>query len=161
MKISSLATVLALAVNGNRFALAFRVDPGGNNDLMKFDVENALLVQIKPVLDTGNEFPPLRNEILGTEAPCKYEYWDRPDIHTFGNTGVGGAIHAAMAPIATKIIDVKAYGGVDVRKNVSGSEKNVLPSLNSSYLYCSYSPLVDFQRAARIGEQKSITIRAK
>ena len=32
-----------------------------------------------------------------------FEYWSRPDIHTFGNMGVGGALHAAMAPIATKV----------------------------------------------------------
>jgi ubiquinone/menaquinone biosynthesis C-methylase UbiE len=33
--------------------------------------------------------------------------------------GFGGAIHAAMAPFATKMIDVKAYGGQDVRKMIS------------------------------------------
>lgn len=40
-------------------------------------------------------------------------------IHTFGNMGFGGAFHAAMAPLATKLIDLKAYDGVDVRKKVS------------------------------------------
>ena len=34
---------------------------------------------------------------------CMFEYWSRPDIHTFGNVGFGGAVHAAMAPIATKV----------------------------------------------------------
>lgn len=29
-----------------------------------------------------------------------------------------GAIHAAVAPLSTKIIDDVAYAGVDVRKNV-------------------------------------------
>ena len=73
------------------------------------------------------------------------DYWARSDIHTLGNMGIGGAVHAAMAPIATKVsllsycqvyfkavtcltqptcnlfigfvqlIDVKAYGGRDVR----------------------------------------------
>ena len=33
----------------------------------------------------------------------KWEYWERPDIHTFGNIGWGGAVHAAMAPLATKV----------------------------------------------------------
>ena len=115
MKLSRLSLALALTVNSCA-VLAFKVDPGG--DFMKNSVENSLLTEIKPLQDTGSEFPPLRNAILGREVPCKYEYWDRPDIHTFGNTGVGGAFHAVVAPIATKIIDVRAYGGVDVRKNV-------------------------------------------
>lgn len=115
MKLSSLSLALALMINSCN-VVAFKVDPGG--DFVKNSIENSLLTEIKPLQDTGNEFPPLRNEILGTEVPCKYEYWDRPDIHTFGNTRGGGALHALMAPIATKIIDIRAYGGVDVRKNV-------------------------------------------
>jgi ubiquinone/menaquinone biosynthesis C-methylase UbiE len=47
------------------------------------------------------------------------DYWARKDIHTLGNVGFGGAVHAAMAPLATKMIDVKAYGGVDVRALIS------------------------------------------
>ena len=39
-------------------------------------------------------------------------------IHTFGNMGLGGAFHAIMAPLATKIIDSAAYDGEDVRKKV-------------------------------------------
>ena len=117
MKLSSLSLALAVMINNScNVITAFKVDPGG--DFMKNSIENSLLTEIKPLQDTGNEFPPLRNEILGTEVPCKYEYWDRPDIHTFGNTRGGGALHALMAPIATKIIDIRAYGGVDVRKNV-------------------------------------------
>lgn len=48
-----------------------------------------------------------------------HEYWYNPSIHTFGNIGVLGALHAALAPIATKIIDVAAYDGQDVRSMVS------------------------------------------
>ena len=32
-----------------------------------------------------------------------------------GNVGLGGALHAALAPAATRIIDAAAYGGKDVR----------------------------------------------
>jgi hypothetical protein len=46
------------------------------------------------------------------------EYWFDSRIHKFGNTGFWGAIHAAISPIATKIIDIKAYDGVDIRKKV-------------------------------------------
>ena len=43
-------------------------------------------------------------------------YWRDPRIHNVGNTGFGGMIHAAMAPVATHLIDRLAYGGVDVRR---------------------------------------------
>lgn len=129
MKIFSFALVLALTANS--CTVAFKVDPGG--DFMKNAVEKSLLTKIKPLQDTGSEFPPLRNEILGTEVPCKFEYWDRPDIHTFGNTRLGGAIHAAMAPIATKIIDVRAYGGVDVRKKISKELRSLVSHSRLQY----------------------------
>lgn len=48
-----------------------------------------------------------------------HEYWYNPTIHTFGNVGVLGALHAALAPISTKIIDVVAYDGQDIRSMVS------------------------------------------
>jgi hypothetical protein len=50
-------------------------------------------------LDKFAERPPIKNQILQTEVP----YWCRPDIHTLGNVGLGGALHAAMAPLATKV----------------------------------------------------------
>lgn len=41
-----------------------------------------------------------------------------PTIHTLGNVGFWGAVHAALAPLSTKLIDVLAYGGKDVRQMV-------------------------------------------
>jgi hypothetical protein len=46
------------------------------------------------------------------------EYWFDSRIHTFGNIGVLGALHAAMAPLSTRLIDVLAYEGQDVRSMV-------------------------------------------
>ena len=43
-----------------------------------------------------------------------YPYDNR--IHNFGNVGFGGKIHAEIAPLVTREIDNKAYGGVDIRK---------------------------------------------
>jgi len=43
------------------------------------------------------------------------EYWFHNKIHTFGNTGILGGLHAAMAPVATKLIDSVAYDGHSVR----------------------------------------------
>lgn len=47
-------------------------------------------------------------------------YWRDPRIHNLGNTGVGGGVHAAIAPLATWMIDEFAYGGVNVRRRVHG-----------------------------------------
>lgn len=47
------------------------------------------------------------------------EYWFDSRIHTFGNTGFLGALHAAMAPLSTKVIDMVAYDGQDVRAQVA------------------------------------------
>lgn len=46
------------------------------------------------------------------------EYWYNPVIHTLGNRGFTGAIHAAMAPLSTFMIDAMAYNGVDIRHQV-------------------------------------------
>jgi hypothetical protein len=46
------------------------------------------------------------------------EYWFDSRIHTFGNIGFWGAVHAAMAPLSTKLIDMIAYDGEDVRAKV-------------------------------------------
>jgi hypothetical protein len=47
------------------------------------------------------------------------EYWYNPKIHSLGNIGFLGAIHAALAPISTKVIDEIAYDGQDIRSVVS------------------------------------------
>mmetsp|Transcript_29905 Transcript_29905/g.72234 ORF Transcript_29905/g.72234 Transcript_29905/m.72234 type:complete len:341 (-) Transcript_29905:207-1229(-) len=124
MKLSTLSFALILTANANRRAVGFRVGSDGNNAFINKAIEEALLTEVKPLPDTvtatsKDSSPPLQNQILGTEVPCMFEYWSRPDIHTFGNMGFGGAVHAAMAPLATKMIDVKAYGGLDIRKDIS------------------------------------------
>jgi SAM-dependent methyltransferase len=42
-----------------------------------------------------------------------------PAIHTFGNTGFGGRLHAAMATFATDLIDRMAYNNRIMREEVS------------------------------------------
>lgn len=44
--------------------------------------------------------------------------WKDGRIHNLGNVGLGGALHAAVAPTATKIIDTVAYGGYNVRERL-------------------------------------------
>ena len=43
------------------------------------------------------------------------EYWFDNRIHTLGNVGFWGAVHAAMAPVSTKMIDFFAHDGIDIR----------------------------------------------
>jgi hypothetical protein len=54
----------------------------------------------------------------GVDNAYAQEYWFDDRIHTLGNTGLGGALHAALAPISTKCIDQFAYDGVDIRAKV-------------------------------------------
>ncbi len=76
-----------------------------------------------PLFKSGFKYIPInRNGIArkrfgDDELPS--EYWFHNKIHTFGNTGLGGWIHAAVAPLATKLIDNSAYNGEDVRTRVS------------------------------------------
>jgi hypothetical protein len=75
-----------------------------------------------------------RWEIGVDNAATDYEdqYWYNPTIHSFGNIGFLGAIHAALAPISTKVIDVVAYDGEDVRSIVSKVWNDGLWCLDSS-----------------------------
>lgn len=52
------------------------------------------------------------------------EYWFNPVIHTLGNTGFFGAVHAAVGAASTKIIDKVAYKGRDIRSVVANELKD-------------------------------------
>lgn len=43
------------------------------------------------------------------------KYWFDPRIHSFGNVGIGGVLHAFIAPVFTYFLDVFAYDGTKVR----------------------------------------------
>lgn len=57
-------------------------------------------------------------------------YWFNPKIHNFGNTGIGGKIHAYSANFFTKMIDILAYNNTDIRK------KFVVEGIPLSYKVC-------------------------
>ena len=48
----------------------------------------------------------------------KTPYWCNPHIHNLGNTGILGNIHALSTPYFTKLIDIKAYKGINIRKQI-------------------------------------------
>ncbi len=132
----STAAVTLLSLLNPTATQGFLNSPKGSPDPFSKILEDELLKEVK--------HPPVVNHILRTSEECRVDYWSRPDIHTLGNVGFGGAVHAAMAPFATKVsaavhaivyfhssshfkhhntayqmIDIKAYGGVDVRALVS------------------------------------------
>lgn len=47
-----------------------------------------------------------------------YNYPYNPNIHSLGNTGFTGAVHAEFAPIFTKLIDIRAYNGRNIRQEI-------------------------------------------
>jgi ubiquinone/menaquinone biosynthesis C-methylase UbiE len=51
-------------------------------------------------------------------------YYYNPDIHNFGNIGIGGKIHAELGPLFIKIIDNTAYDGRDIRSEIMEPYKN-------------------------------------
>ena len=57
--------------------------------------------------------------IDGVATDYEDEYWYNPTIHNFGNIGFLGTIHAVLAPVSTKVIDVLAYDGENIRSKVS------------------------------------------
>ena len=73
----------------------------------------------EPDTTTSSNFMSVSRTKWGTDYEHPEEYWFDERIHTLGNHGFGGAIHAALAPLSTKIIDLAAYRGEDVRLKVS------------------------------------------
>ena len=47
-----------------------------------------------------------------------------PKIHNLGNVGLPGAIHAELAPAFTKLIDIKAYTGRNIRQEIINKLQN-------------------------------------
>ena len=79
--------------------------------LEEFDlaVQQRAATNAKAVTATA---PPTRHACArkrwGIDSNHPDEYWFDSRIHTLGNHGFGGACHAAMAPISTKLIDILA-----------------------------------------------------
>ena len=60
-------------------------------------------------------------KLLPQFSPAGNPYWHDERIRQFGNTGLGGWLHALVAPLATRIIDATSYSGVDVRALVEAT----------------------------------------
>lgn len=90
----------------------------GTNSLVKKAVANKYIVK-KAVANKFVVKKAVAHKKWGVDATHEAEYWFDTRIHTLGNVGFMGGLHAASAAFATKVIDVKAYNGVDVRQQVS------------------------------------------
>jgi ubiquinone/menaquinone biosynthesis C-methylase UbiE len=89
----------------------------GTKSVVKKAVANKSVVLKKAVVKKASA-----HKKWGVDDTHADEYWFDARIHTLGNVGITGGLHAASAAFATKVIDVNAYKGVDVRQQVSRSE---------------------------------------
>merc|ERR1712228_69252 len=104
-----------------------KINPNNEETFNEKSSEVYNLSQTTPVEASLNE----KQHTIMNDATCSEDnllhddddddkhYWENKKIHTLGNTGTLGALHAAMGPISTILIDKLAYNGVDVRNQVS------------------------------------------
>jgi len=125
-------TSTLLAILASYGALAFQVKPDGGNAFTDHAVEKKLKAP-KP-LDTtsiptksSTSLPALSERV----DPGPHKYWFNPIIHTFGNTGILGGLHAAVAPFFTKVIDISAYDGKPVREAIARDLRRLVGKPNA------------------------------
>jgi ubiquinone/menaquinone biosynthesis C-methylase UbiE len=53
-----------------------------------------------------------------------YYYPFHPKIHNLGNVGLPGTMHAELAPTFTKLIDINAYNGRNIRQEIIDKLEN-------------------------------------
>jgi hypothetical protein len=129
--------IVTLVLLASQFAFAFRTPDNVPQNVklpnLKVRDAEALLPVPKETKRIAIEYfvakPHLANQRQkwGIDNTHENEYWYDERIHTLGNIGFGGAVHAALAPLSTKVIDVLAYNGIDVRQLVSdyfGNKRN-------------------------------------
>lgn len=113
MKLSKIVAFLMLP----KTLAAYQVGQDGTRtDAFQRAIEKTTHNSIKPLSSSAADAIPR------DQGP--QQYWFHPQIHTFGNTGLLGGLHAFVAPIATKLIDVLAYSGASVREQVRQSVNN-------------------------------------
>jgi hypothetical protein len=125
------------------FAFAFRTPDNVPKNIklpaLKVRDVEALLPEPKVTKHIGIQYSMAANQRQQwrTETTYENEYWHDKRIHSLGNIGFGGAVHAALAPLSTKLIDVLAYNGTDIRQLVSDhlGNKRTFHSSNASVYF--------------------------
>jgi ubiquinone/menaquinone biosynthesis C-methylase UbiE len=133
MKFASITLVVALFCS--QPAHAFQVKPDGGNAITEHAVEKKLKTT-KPVDTSPMSIDPSRvaraiPPVSERADPGPREYWFHPAIHTFGNGGLFGGLHAAVAPFFTKVIDVSAYDGKPVREAIARDLRRIVGKPNA------------------------------
>ena len=90
----------------------------------------------------------------GIDKTNENDYWHDSRIHTLGNVGFWGAVHAALAPVSTKMIDVLAYNGTDIRQLVS------IVSRLSYFFHMSFSSKIHLFHEPQVAEELSIKVKS-
>ena len=93
-------------------------------------------VALQPPTKKTPPTPPQRTNLDAAAKLEEYstnrEYWYDPRIHQGmgGNIGVGGLIASVMAPLITKVIDVAAYGGRDIRTDCAAAARSAVAAVD-------------------------------
>jgi len=123
----SLRTALVLPTMNVIFAFAFCLLPktsfgfavhGIVPHSTTLSLSSALSMSPEASSNTDTTIRVVKRQQWGVDNVHDEEYWFNDKIHTLGNTGFMGALHAAMAPFATRMIDDVAYDGTNVRESV-------------------------------------------
>lgn len=67
----------------------------------------------------------------GIDKTGEGEYWFDSRIHSLGNVGILGGLHAAVAPMSTLLIDNVAYNGRNMRFQVAEELSNMVRASNA------------------------------
>lgn len=133
MKFASISLLLALWCP--QTAHAFQVKPDGGNVITDHAVEKKLKTpkpfDTSPMSVAPSVLSPAIPPVSERADPGPREYWFHPAIHTFGNSGLFGGLHAAVAPLFTKVIDVSAYDGKPVREAIARDLRRIVGKPNA------------------------------
>jgi len=119
-----LVRLLYIGLYVTSFAYAFRAPDYPQKNKVVEPSKTRMQIATQDSLTKGNKRvfvgrPTASRHNWGAGKTYESEYWRDPRIHTFGNVGFWGSIHAFLAPLSTKIIDVLAYEGTDIRQVVA------------------------------------------
>jgi len=120
----------------------YKIDPGAslNKNLNKDAVINSPKIKqnfnmaILPKWSADCRYKETTSVTTNLDKLSRDNYWYNARIHTLGNIGLSGRMHAAMAPILTWIIDEKAYGGIDIRKEISQKLRKIVNTVDARVL---------------------------
>lgn len=119
MKSFVYVTLIAIMVANGASAFAPKKLPDNTKKpSLKSSVAEPMPKETSTPVSTNQQRRASERKKWGVDNTNQEEYWFDARIHTLGNCGFTGAVHAALAPLSTKLIDDIAYSGVDIRKQV-------------------------------------------